>query len=71
MATNESKIISNYKHHPTNPSMQCSVCGQWKRLTGKDGIQNFYPVCGENDDIEHQKPVCTICCTHHCPYRKK
>lgn len=55
-----------------NPSMQCSVCGQWKRLHGKDdsgvAIQRFYPCCGEDGRHEHLKPVCDRCCKAQCPY---
>jgi len=55
-----------------NPSIQCSVCGQWKRLHGKDGdghaIQRFYPCCGDNGQHEHIKPVCDTCCNRQCPY---
>lgn len=55
-----------------NPSIQCIVCGQWKRLHGKDGnghtIQRFYPCCGENGQHEHEKPVCDRCCQYGCPY---
>lgn len=63
----------------SNPSIQCSVCGQWKRLHGKDengnAIQRFYPVHLDEHgkDVEHLKPVCTDCCTENpettkCPY---
>ena len=56
----------------SNPSIQCSVCGQWKRLHGKDAnghaIQRFYPCCGENGEHEHIEPVCTNCCETNCPY---
>lgn len=59
---------------PSNPSIQCSVCGQWKRLTGKDEkgneIRRFYPCCGENGQYEHILPVCTDCCAKKCPYDK-
>jgi hypothetical protein len=58
-----------------NPSIQCSVCGQWKRYTRKSGpdagANTFYPVCGENHDIEHKKPVCHECCQTGCPYRNE
>jgi len=44
------------KAYSSNPSIQCSVCGQWKRLTrmtGEEiGMQTFYPVC--DDDTEHK-----------------
>lgn len=57
----------------SNPSLQCSVCGQWKRLHGKDetgiAIQRFYPCCGENGQNEHVKNVCDECCKKACPYR--
>jgi hypothetical protein len=60
-------------HSQTNPSMQCSVCGQWKRLTRttgpKAGMQTFYPVCGDDMQYEHIKPVCDECCKGICPYR--
>lgn len=59
----------------SNPSMQCSVCGKWMRLTGKDEqgceIRRFYPCCGENGEFEHEKPVCNDCCKTKCPYRMK
>lgn len=59
-----------------NPSIQCSVCGQWKRLTGKDEsgseIRRFYPCCEIGDEIiEHEKPVCQDCCLQACPNRVK
>ncbi len=60
-----------------NPSIQCSVCGQWKRLTGKvvlpsgqpDWIQRFYPCCEQNGrTINHDRPVCDDCCkAGKCP----
>lgn len=62
-----------------NPSIQCSVCGQWKRLHGRDengiAIQRFYPCCGKDGQYDHEKPVCTDCCTENkettkCPYTK-
>lgn len=60
------------KQSESNPSMQCSVCGQWKRLTRKSGpdagMQTFYPVCGDNGQYEHKKPVCYECCKNNCPY---
>lgn len=65
-------------NNQSNPSMQCSVCGQWKRLTGTDEhgheVRRFYPCCGANGEYEHEKPVCTDCCTENeltkCPYDK-
>lgn len=50
-----------------NPSIQCSVCGQWKRLHGKDengkAIQRFYACCEQDGKIiEHEPPVCDDCC---------
>lgn len=59
----------------SNPRIQCSVCGQWKRLTrtnGPDaGMQTFYPCCGDNGQYEHAKPVCYECCKKNCPYKPK
>jgi hypothetical protein len=61
----------------SNPSMQCSVCGQWKRQTGTDDngqeVRRFYPCCGPNGEYDHEKNVCTDCCTENaqttkCPY---
>jgi len=56
-----------------NPILQCSVCGQWKRLHGKDSdgnaIQRFYSCCGEHGEKEHVKNVCVDCCNLKCPYR--
>ncbi len=58
-----------------NPSLQCSVCGEWKRLHGKDKdgnrIQRFYSCCGENGCNEHVNPVCTNCCPEKCPYNNQ
>jgi hypothetical protein len=55
-----------------NESIQCSVCGQWKRLTrttGPDsGMQTFYPCCGDKGQYDHAKPVCDECCKVGCPY---
>jgi hypothetical protein len=55
--------------------MQCSVCGQWKRLHGKDenglAVQRFYPCCGDNGEFEHIENVCTECCIKKCPYNLK
>ena len=63
------------KKSERNPSIQCSVCGQWKRLTGKDDqdheVRRFYPVCGDDGEYEHLKPVCVDCCENHCPYNPK
>lgn len=59
----------------SNLSLQCSVCGQWKRLTGKDEngheVRRFYPCCGKNGEINHDKDVCDDCCKLKCPYRIK
>jgi hypothetical protein len=59
----------------SNPSVQCSVCGKWMRLHGKDdrghAIQRFYPCCGENGEYDHEKPVCYNCCKTRCPYGYK
>ena len=58
----------------SNPSIQCSVCGQWKRLHGiKDGqaVQRYYPCCGENGEHEHEKDICDDCCRAGCPYSVK
>ncbi len=58
-----------------NPSIQCSVCGQWKRLHGKDkdgiAIQRFYSCClsESGHEVEHVKPVCDECCKLKCPYK--
>lgn len=61
-----------------NPSMQCSVCGQWKRLVIKGdpdapeyGLQRFYSCCGDNGEYEHLLPVCDECCKKKCPYKPK
>jgi len=55
--------------------MQCSVCGQWKRLHGKDeqgiAIQRFYSCCGKNGEHVHEKEVCDECCKKNCPYKNK
>jgi hypothetical protein len=60
-----------------NPSLQCSVCGQWKRLFGKDGegnaVQRFYSCCEQNGKIvEHESDVCDECCRvkGKCPNNK-
>jgi len=59
-----------------NPSLQCSVCGQWKRLHGVDSeglaVQRFYSCCIDHLGIirEHDKDVCNECCKKACPYRK-
>lgn len=62
------------KQSQVNPSMQCSVCGQWKRLHGLDAdglaIQRFYSCCGDHGQFEHVKNVCDECCKTKCPYRK-
>jgi len=65
--------MKGYIHHAQNPSMQCSVCGKWKRLHGvKDGIavQRFYSCCGDDGQFEHIENVCDDCCKQKCPYRK-
>ena len=53
-------------------SIQCSVCGHWMRLHGKDenghAVQRFYPCCGESGQYEHIRPVCDTCCKKRCPY---
>lgn len=58
-----------------NPRMQCSVCGQWKRLHGIDeqgnAIQRFYSCCGEHGEFEHDENVCDECCKTKCPYKIK
>lgn len=58
----------------SNPSIQCSMCGRWMRLHGKDkdgcAIQRFYPCCGEHGENEHEKDVCNECCETKCPYKK-
>jgi len=53
----------------TNPSLQCSVCGQWKRLVDKEtGMQRFYSCCFyEGIEIVHTKQICTDCCEAGCP----
>ena len=71
-------ILEHYPDNPikikpegntqANPSIQCSVCGQWKRLHGK-GVQRFYSCCGPNGEYGHLKPVCDECCKNSCPYR--
>lgn len=55
-----------------NPSIQCSVCGQWKRLHGKDdkgtAIQRFFACCEQGGKtIEHDPAVCDECCKAGCP----
>ncbi len=61
--------MNNIEKKESNPSLQCSVCGQWKRLHGKDennkAIQRFYSCCGV-DNIEHEKDVCAECCDKYC-----
>lgn len=56
-----------------NPRMQCSVCGRWMRLHGRDkdghAIQRFFSCCGANGEFEHAKNVCHKCCKERCPYR--
>lgn len=58
-----------------NPSIQCSVCGKWRRLHGTNetgiAIQRFYSCCGENGEHVHEKEVCDECCKKKCPYRFK
>lgn len=59
-----------------NPRLQCIVCGQWKRLHGrdKDGnvVQRFYGGCTySNGDhlfrIDGSDPdVCHACCLIAC-----
>ena len=60
------------KKSERNPSIQCSVCGHWMRLHGRDesghAIQRFYSCCGKDGEHEHEKPVCNECCTAICPY---
>lgn len=57
-----------------NPSLQCSVCGRWMRLHGKDkngnAVQRFYSCCGEHGEFEHLENVCDECCKKKCPYKK-
>lgn len=61
----------------SNPSLQCSVCGQWMRLHGKDdngnAIQRFHGSCEdkEGNNYSHDKEVCDECCKLKCPYRFK
>lgn len=62
------------KQSGRNPSLQCCVCGQWKRLHGRDekglAIQRFHACCGDNGEFEHVAPVCDECCENGaCPYR--
>jgi hypothetical protein len=58
-----------------NPSIQCSVCGRWMRLHGKDdqgqAIQRFYGCCEDEvgNHYDHKKEVCDDCCKEKCPYR--
>lgn len=60
----------------SNPSLQCSMCGQWKRLHGVDdngnAIQRFYSCCIAEDGkiIDHETEVCDDCCKKGCKYRK-
>jgi hypothetical protein len=60
----------------TNPSLQCSVCGQWKRLHGVDAdgiaIQRFYSCCINHlgEIVQHDKEVCDECCKKNCPFKK-
>jgi hypothetical protein len=54
----------------SNPSMQCSVCGRWMRLTDiETNMQRFYPCCGDNGEYLHEKNVCVDCCESNCPYK--
>lgn len=61
----------------SNPSLQCSVCGKWMRLRGKDKdrveFQRFYGSCQdkEGNHYSHDKEVCDECCKYGCPYRNK
>lgn len=58
-----------------NPRMQCSVCGRWMRLHGRDAagiaFQRFYAACEDESGIihGHVADVCDRCCKQRCPYR--
>ncbi len=67
--------IHNKDRISTNPRIQCSVCGQWKRLHGVDekgyAIQRFYGGCRatKGDHIAGNKiDVCDECCKKHCKF---
>lgn len=58
-----------------NPRIQCSVCGEWKRLFAKSDNpvhghkQLFFGGCGatEGDHTAGDKmDVCEECCLKHC-----
>jgi hypothetical protein len=60
----------------SNPSLQCTVCGQWKRLHGKDengiAIQRFYGSCEQGGvNYDHEGEVCDECCKNNCPNKQK
>jgi hypothetical protein len=54
-----------------NPRMQCTICGQWKRLHGRvngEQIQRFFGSCDFTGD-EHlagHGDVCHECCGTRC-----
>ena len=55
-----------------NPSMQCSLCGRWMRLHGRnaDGtaLQRFYGSCAVTlgDHPNGSASVCDECCREKC-----
>ncbi len=62
----------------SNPALQCSVCGQWKRLVIKtpgdeENMQRFYSCCIDKNgnEVVHSKQICTDCCKEKCPDRLK
>jgi hypothetical protein len=69
-------------HHAANPRVQCSVCGQWKRLhcheyTSKGGYkanQTFFGGCaytrGDHLAGDHVD-VCDDCCHAVCADKYK
>lgn len=51
-----------YDKKSKNPRMQCRVCGKWKRLTAKDGMQHFYPCTVPTCKLYGEGEICTTCC---------
>lgn len=62
-----------------NPRLQCSVCGNWKRLHGRDDtgamVYRFFGGCGHNAGNDHLSgrpsadgcnDVCDSCCQIAC-----
>lgn len=56
------------KESVNNPSLQCVICGKWKRLNGVDGkghyVQRFFSGCSyrEGREEEHKDDTCQECC---------